>query len=192
MSKPTMVKTNVFDAQPVESQLSVNVVSQPASFTSLDSSASLENLPVFDAASSETQTFGFFKVDDSNESTAIASTDSKAAASTDAEALRLFALEQHPPSNTALDSAVSLITEALQPTTIRTDEPMMMVTENSNASHVGPIESTELWNQLMESPYDGGSTIDDIVEVNAILETDESGTTETISGVAKPSMMVTM
>lgn len=187
-----MVKTAVFDAQPVESQVSVNVVSQPASFTSFDSSASLENLPVFDAASSETQTFGFFKVGDSNESTAIVSTNSKAAASTDAEALRLFAMEQHPPANAALDSAVSLITDALQPTTISNDEHMMTITENSNASHVEPIESTELWNQLTESPYDGGSTIDDIVEVNAILETDESGTTETITGVAKPSMMVIM
>lgn len=125
-------------------------------------------VPVYDdAETSETQSFGLFKVVDDNDTAVGSLTEVAQDNATDAAPVEhIVEIESVAPSQSENDVAPEVVA----------------VTETSAlAVAAAEEESTELWNHLVtQSLYDGGSTVGDNVEVNAILDGDAQVVTEAI------------
>lgn len=188
----------VADVQPDESQLEVKVYTQPESTMAVQPATqdnSFDELPVYDADTSETQSFGLFKligegVHPKAEMTVAKAVDQPAideslhrrTVAYDADAVNVVAVEQSKPEQPAADveqvkSLIPVIGNAVETDLAvvqsvpanESDLPLVAEPAVESSEHV----STELWNHFTHTVYDGGLTIDDNVEVNALPETSE-------------------
>lgn len=133
-------------------------------------SASDENLPVYDADTSETQSFGLFQVTDDN-----------ANESGDEELLPVVVRADTTETTASIAEIAAVVSKVNEAVAEEVAAEATIATATEIGAAVEEPDSTELWNQYTQSLYDGGSTIDDNVEVNAISEDNVIATTVSTS-----------
>lgn len=153
-----------------------------------------DNLPEYDAANGETQSFGFFKIETGQPARTIpvnenVDSDALPTSKDASETLSANVVKVEDESAPLVPEFAVNNAEEINAVATTSDEPILsakieepdevvpaVVGVTETAATIESEESTEFWPRNTQRPYDGGSTVDDIVEVNAMPYTTELST----------------
>lgn len=196
--EPTEERIVAAAVRPKESEIEVKVYVQPEPALTIEPAAAQDDasdeLPVYDAETSETQSFGLFKVIDKSDLPINEVADEKPVPAdypeTVEQSVAVADSEQPQVQVKSLIAEIEDSDEKVMNSDIQSVQANQIVVSDNvvtteAAVEISGQESTDLWNHNTQSVYDGGLMIDDNVEVNAILEDSEPADGASTEAIAK-------